>query len=169
MESFSIGPREIASLWLSFAALTIGGAAVLRRAQRLPFFRPKFPDAAIQQSWRSGRSSVGLLGRLARADNCLWFTLTRDTLHVGAHFPFNMFMPRFIAGLDLTIPVVAISSVSEETASWGGGYVRVAYEVTDKTRGFVRTEHVDLWPKRGDHFFNILHDKVRGARQRRTF
>lgn len=55
------------------------------------------------------------MGSLARANNCLWFALTRDTLHVGAHFPFNMFMPRFIADLDLTIPVVAISSVSEKT------------------------------------------------------
>ena len=47
------------------------------------------------------------MGSLARANNCLWFALTRDTLHVGAHFPFNMFMPRFIAGLDLTIPAGA--------------------------------------------------------------
>jgi hypothetical protein len=148
-------------------AVTFGGAALLRKAQRLPFFRPKFPDAEVQQNWRSGASSLGLMGSLARANNCLWFALTGDTLHVGAHFPFNMFMPRFIAGLDLTIPVAAISSVSEKTAILGGDYVRVEYEVTDATRGVVRTEYVDLWPRRGDHFFTILHEKARVARERR--
>ena len=108
------------------------------------------------------------MGSLARANNCLWFALTRDTLHVGAHFPFNMFMPRFIAGLDLTIPVATISSVSEKSATFGGDYVRVEYEVKDATRGVVRTERVDLWPRRGDHFFDILRDKARVARERRA-
>jgi hypothetical protein len=168
MEPFPITPRQFVWLWLAVVGVTFGGAALLRRAQGLPFFRPKFPDAEVQQNWRSGTSSIGLMGSLARAKNCLWFALTRDTLHVGAHFPFNMFMPRFIAGLDLAIPVAAISSVTEKTATLGGDYVRVEYEVTDATRGVVRTEHVDLWPRRGDHFFNILHEKARVARERRA-
>jgi hypothetical protein len=164
MEPFPITPRQFLWLWLAVAAVTFGAAALFRRAQGLPFFRPKFPDAEIQQNWRSGASSVGLLGSLAGANNCLWFALTRDTLYVGAHFPFNMFMPRFVAGLDLTIPVASISSVSEKTAMSGGGYVRVDYEVTD-ARGVVTTEHVDLWPRRRDHFVSILRNKVRAARR----
>jgi hypothetical protein len=96
----------------------------------------------------------------------VWFALTRDTLHVGAHFPFNLFMPRFFTGLDLAISVAAISYVSKKTAALGGDYVRVEYEVRDETRGIVRTEYVDLWPTRGDHFFNVLQEKARMAHLR---
>ena len=165
MEPFPITPRQFAWLWLAVLAVTVGSAAAFRRAQRLPFFRPKFPDAEVQQNWRSGASSLGLMGSLGRVKSCLWFVLTRDTLHVGVHFPFNMFMPRFIFGLDLTIPVGAISSVSvsEKTAFSGDDHVRVEYELTDTTRGVVRTEFLDLWPRRGDQFFEILRKKAAGA------
>jgi hypothetical protein len=163
MEPFPITPRQFVWLWLAIMTVTFSAAAIHRRAQRLPFFRPTFPDVEVQQTWRSGASSVGLMGRLARARNCLWFAVTRDALHVGVHFPFNMFMPRFIAALDLTIPVATISSVSDETGPRGGGHVRVEYEVTD-ARGVVRTESVDLWPQRGDRFVEILSGKVRARR-----
>jgi hypothetical protein len=62
-----------------------------------------------------GRSSIGLTKFLGRARNCLWFALTGDTLHVGAHFPFNL----FIGGFDLTIPVATISAVSKKDADRG--------------------------------------------------
>lgn len=166
MENLAITPQQFVWLWLAAVVAAFAAAASLRKARRLPLLRPKFPDAEVQQSWRSGASSLGLMRGLGRANNCLWFALTRDTLHVGAHFPFNMFMPRFLTNLDLTIPVASMSSVSEQTARMGGDYVRVAYEVTDKTRGVVRTEHIDLWPRRGDHFFDILHEKARLARER---
>jgi len=116
MEPFPISPRQFVWLWLGVAAATFVGAALFRRAERLPFFRPRFADVEVQQAWRSGRSSVGLMRGLVGANNTLWFALTKDALHVGAHFPFNMFLPRFIAGLDLTIPVSTILSVSEKTA-----------------------------------------------------
>ena len=77
-------------------------------------------------------------------------------------------MPRFIAGLDRTIPVAAISSVSKKTAPLRGEHIRIEYEVTDPTWGVSRREHVDLWPAGGDEFFNILHEKVRLARERRA-
>lgn len=96
----------------------------------------------------------------------MWFALTRDTLHVGPHFPFNLFMPRFFAGLDLAISVAAISSVSKKAAVRGGDYLRVEYEVSNETRGIVRTEYVDLRPMRGDDLFNVLHEKARLARVR---
>ena len=168
MEPFPIEPKYFAWLFLATTAITFGCAVLLRRAQRLPFFRPEFPDVEVQQSWRSGASSVGLVGSLGPANNCLWSALTGDTLHVGPHFPFNMFMPRFIIGLDLTIPIADITAVSEKTASFVGDYVRVEYKVTDAQRGVIRKEYVDLWPRRGDHFFNILHEKVRVAHQRRN-
>ena len=134
------------------------------QVQGLPFFRPRFRDVEVQQTWRSAASSLGLFGSLAPANNCVWFTLTGDTLYVGAHFPFNMFMPRPIVGLDLTIPVADIgTSVSKTTTRFGDDRVRVEYQVTDTTRGITRTEHVVLWPRRGDRFFDILHEKARGG------
>ena len=44
--------------------------------------------------------------------------------------------------------------------------MRVEYEVTDPTRGIVRGQRVDIWPWRVDEFFNMLHEKVRVARER---
>jgi hypothetical protein len=164
MKPFPIDPAQFVWLWLAVAVATFGGAALLRGAQGLPFFLPKFPDAEIQQTWRSGAASAGLLGRLARANNCLWFVLTRDTLHVGMHFPFNMFLPPFIARLDLTIPVGTISSVSEDKAILGGDFVRVTYAVPNATGGVARMEHVDLWPASGDHFVDVLREKARAAK-----
>jgi len=164
MEPFPIAPAQFIWLWLAFVVVTFGSAAVMRKAQGLPFFRPSFPAAEIQQSWRSGKSSLGLMGSLSGAKNCLWFVLTSDTLHVGAHFPFNMFVPRFLTDFDLKIPVATITSVSEKSAIFGDGYVRIEYEVRDVSRGRVRTEHVDLWARRGDNFVDVLRDKVRVAR-----
>jgi hypothetical protein len=166
MQPFPITPERFGWLWLGSLVTGFGAAALLRRAQGLPFFRPKFADVEVEQHWRSAASSLALMGRLARASNCVWFALTRDTLHVGPHFPFNLFMPRFFTGLDLAISVAAISSVSKKTAALGGDYVRVEYEVRDETRGTVRTEYVDLWPMRGDHFIDVLQEKARLARVR---
>lgn len=167
MEKFPISPTQFIWLWLGTMTLMVAAATIWRKAQRLPFFRPQFSDVEVQRTWTTGASSVGLMGSLARANNCLWFVLTKDALHVGAHFPFNLFMPRFIVGLDLSIPVATISSVTEKTA-FSGNYVRVDYEVEDPARGVVRIEHLDLWSRRGDHFFNILQENVQLARQRRA-
>jgi len=56
--------------------------------------------------------------------------------------------------------------VSKKTPRVGADYVRVEYEVTDPTRGIVRGQRVDIWPWRVDEFFNMLHEKVRVARER---
>jgi hypothetical protein len=167
-EGVPFTPEQFVWIWLAFVAFTFGSAALVRRVQGLPFFRPRFRDVEIQQTWRSAASSKGLFGSLAPVNNYAWFTLTGDTLYVGAHFPLNMFMPRPLGGLDLTIPVADISSVSKTTSRAGDESVRVAYQVTDTTRGIVRTENVVLWPKRGDRFFDILREKARVARERRV-
>jgi hypothetical protein len=54
--------------------------------------------------------------------------------------------------------------VSEKTAIMGGSYVRVEYELTDGPGNVVRTEYVELWPRRREHFFEILQEKARRAR-----
>jgi len=164
MKPFPFTPEQFFWIWLAGVALLFGSAALVRKVQGLPFFRPRFRGVEVQQTWRSAASSVGLFGSLAVVKNYVWFTLTADTLYVGAHFPLNMFMPRAVGGLDLTIPVSDISSVSKTTTRLGDERVRVEYQVTDTTRGITRTEHVVLWPRRGDRFFDVLRDKARGTR-----
>jgi hypothetical protein len=164
MDAFPVSLSRIVLLWLASAAVVVGAAALLRKVRGLPFFRPQFPDAEVQGNWVDGRSSKGLTALVGRARNCLWFALTGDTLQVGAHFPFNLFM----RGFDLTIPVATISSVSKEAPTVGADYVRVEYEVTDPARGVVRRERVDIWPWRVEELFNLLHERVRAARERRA-
>ena len=172
MDPLPFTPRQFVWVWLGMAGLLFAAAAVVRWASGLPFFRPRFRGAEVEQTWVSAASSLGLVaglfGSSGRANNCMWFTLTSDTLYVGVHFPFNMFMPRFMVGFDLTIPVADVSSVSNTTGRSEDQSVRVAYEITDDALGIVSTAHVLLWPKRGDRFFEILRDKVRAAREQRA-
>ena len=154
-------------LGLAIAAITFGAAAIMRKAQRLPFFQPRFPDPERQESWRTVASSIGLMGRFVQANNFGWFVLTRDALHVGAHFPLNMFIPRFLAALDLTIPIAMMKTVSME--SWRGqSYLCIQYEVvTDEAQGIVSTAEVDLWPEAPERLLFTLNEKIRAARQQR--
>jgi hypothetical protein len=55
---------------------------------------------------------------------------TRDTLYLGAHLPAHLpcnsfFIPRLMAGLDLTIPLAALV---------GGDYLRVEYDALGSPR-----------------------------------
>lgn len=164
MSTFAITPGQFVGLWLAVVTVTFGVAAAWRRSQRLPFFQPKFPEFELRENWLSGASSVGPLGRLAWANNCLWFVLTRDALRVGLHFPFNLFIPSFMAKLDLDIPLRAITSVSQEKALMSRDCVRIAYAVASPRTSAVRTQYVDLCPKRADEFTARLREKVRAAR-----
>jgi hypothetical protein len=160
-----ITPEQFFGLWIAATVVMFVAAVSFRKAQRLPLFRPTFSNVVIQRGWRSGASSRGLMGPLAWANNCLWFVLTRDVLHVGPHFPFNLFMPRFVAYLDLDIPVSAMTSVEERSGRLRGSYVRVTYEVKDGESGHSRSEYIDLRPERGDNFFVVLQEKLRAARK----
>ena len=140
--------------------VTLVVAIVLRRAQRLPFFKPTFDTAIVSQNWRSAASTRGLLKRRGWSRNCTWFVLTDDRLCVGVHFPFNLFMPRFLSGLDVTIPIDAMSRVELCSTFFKGTFVRVTYEATDEARGVVSAEQIDLQPERDSDFFVVLHHKV---------
>jgi hypothetical protein len=160
-------PEQFVRAWIVVMVSTIAGAAIYRKAQRLPFFRPRFPDAERQENWRTVASSIGLMGRFVQANNFGWFVLTRDALHVGAHFPLNMFIPRFLSALDLTIPIAAMKAVSMESAR-GQSYLCVQYEVvTDEAQRITSTAEVDLWPTAPERLLFTLNEKIREARQRR--
>jgi hypothetical protein len=157
----AITPGQFALLWIAAMLVSFVAAVSLRKAQGLPVFKPTFSNVEAQQSWRSGASSRGLMGSLAWVNNCLWFVLTRDALHMGAHFPFNLFMPRFMANLDLDIPLSAISLVEERSGRFRGSYLRVTYQVTERASDQPRTEYVDLRADRGGRFVRLLKEKVR--------
>ena len=165
MGPFGLTERQFFIVWIAVAVGITGFMALLRRSAGLPFFQPKLANVELRQNWISGGSSVGLMGSLGWANNCLWFALTDDTLYVGAHFPFNMFMPRIFMQLDLAIPVATITSVSEKTGSLRGDWVRVEYQAASTAR----TEYVDLRVRRDDRFLEILQEKAARARAPRPF
>jgi hypothetical protein len=142
--------------------------ALLRRAQGLPFFKPKVDGVEHAENWLSGRTSRGLIGVLSGANNCLWFILTSDTVRVGAHFPFNMFFPPFLLRFDLEIPVGAITSVEEKSKFLMGKWLRIAYEYPDRD-GRTKSGWVELRPRNGEGLARALGEKARAAREGRPF
>jgi hypothetical protein len=50
MKPFPITPQQFVWLWFGGMVTTFGVAALLRRAQGLPFFRPRFADVEMEQN-----------------------------------------------------------------------------------------------------------------------
>ena len=165
MQLRPVTATQFVALWLAALGMAFVTSALLRKAKGLPFFQPKFTDVEARQSWISGASSRGLFGRFTVLNNAMWVVLTRDVLHVGAHFPFNMLMPTILTRFDLDIPVAAISSIEEKSSLFGVQWLRVTYDVKGPTERKA-TAYVDLRPRRGDRFAEVLREKVRAARPR---
>jgi hypothetical protein len=90
--------------------------------------------------------------------------VTDDSLRVGAHFPFNLFLPRFLLGLDLSIPLKSVTSVEKARSFWAGECVTVSYSVADDTRGIVSTQHIWVRPTRSERFIGIVRERSAAAR-----
>src|SRR3954470_10871673 len=154
----AIRPQQLAGLWFAMFGLTVISALMMRRIAGRPVFKPTFPQAELEQRWCSGNSSRGLMGRLAWANNCLWIVVARDGLHVGLHFPFNLFTPRFMIGFDVDVPPANITSVERRSRWLGPDIVRVTYRDPRATHA---TSHVDLAPRDVDRLVRAL-ETVRG-------
>lgn len=136
-----------------------GTAVGLRLLQRLPFFKPRVPDVRFDENWCSGASSTGLMGEFGWARNCLWLVVTGDSLRVGVHFPCNLFLPRFVLGFDLSVPLESVTSVEKAGTSWASDRVKISYSVNDDTRGVVSTQYLWVQPTRSKQFIGILGDR----------
>lgn len=153
--------EQFVFLWVAWVIVTVGTAMGLRRLQRLPFFKPRFGDVQFDENWCSGASSAGLMGKLGWARNCLWIVVDGDHLHVGPHFPFNLFLLRFFFGLDLSVPLVAVTSVE------GGAFARVkiSYSVSDDARGVTSARSLTVQCWHPDRLIEILRERMALARR----
>jgi len=154
-----MSPGTFLAIWFATLFGTIAVALIVWRVERRPLFKPRFPDRELEESWCSGMSTSGLMGAMGWANNCLWIVLARDTLHAGVHFPFSLFLPRFLIGFDVHIPVSAIRAVDKETSFLKGTRLKVTYERPGSLPGVVRTERLELRP-RGDRLFEELRARV---------
>ena len=161
-------PKQFLLLWTAGAIVMFGTVVGMRWLQRRPFFKPHFDGVEFDENWCSGASSAGLMGELGWARNCLWIVVARGQLHVGAHFPFNLFLPRFLLGLDLSVPITSVISVETMRSSWTGEHVKVSYSVTDDARGIISTRYITVQCKRSDRFTGILREGIAAIRPRRA-
>jgi hypothetical protein len=162
---FAMSPQKFWLLWIVWVLVMIGTAVALRLVLRLPFFKPRVPDVRFDENWCSGASSTGLMGEFGWAKRCVWLVVTGDSLRVGVHFPFNLFMPPFVLGLDLSVPLGSVSSVERAATSWAGDRVKVSYSVTDDTRGVVSTRSLWVQPTRHKQFIGTLGERTAEARR----
>jgi hypothetical protein len=100
--------------WIS--ALWIGGwltaSAIFRRMSGKPIIPHAPSDAAFHEDWCSGRSLRNWLTRIGGARNCLMVYVQHNELIVTPKFPFTlMFLPD-IYGLEMRVPLSAITSVT---------------------------------------------------------
>lgn len=116
---------------ISFALMALLGITAGSIAYRLqkskPILRPEFLSARFTETGCTGRSDRNVLARLLIAKSILWVAVTKDELHVGPLFPFNlMFFPEAF-GLDHRVPGKAILQVREIFSTPQGSGVLVKY------------------------------------------
>jgi hypothetical protein len=110
--------------------LWIGGwltvSAIYRRGSGKPII-PRAPsDAVFHENWCSGRSLRNWLTRIGGARNCLMVYVHRNELIVTPKFPFTlMFLPE-IYGLEVRVPLSAITSVVPTRVLFGRA-LRIAF------------------------------------------
>jgi hypothetical protein len=112
---------------LAWVALVVGVSLLVRRRRGQYILRPAFPDALHLERWQSGRSLRNLATRLGGASGCLWVAVTRDALHVGLHFPFNMAFIGDFYRLEHHVDVRAVRGVEQGRSLFGGRTVRVRF------------------------------------------
>ena len=117
--------QSLPSVWslgfsIGWVVIVIVLSIVFRQTRGKPIF-PKIPvDAIYVERWASGRW----------ANKCLLVAVTNEALWVVPKFPFNlMFLPE-IFGLEHTIPIRSIRSVSQLRA-FGVGNVAVYHGEAD--------------------------------------
>jgi hypothetical protein len=107
----------------------LAAASIFYRMHKAkPILRPEFSAPRFAETWCSGRSDRSSLARLAGAQNILWVAVTKDTLHAGPHFPFNLMFFAEAFGWDHRVPVHTIISIRATPGS-----ARVAIRYRHKT------------------------------------
>jgi hypothetical protein len=122
--SHNLPPADL--LWLMammgvaiFAIVAV--RAVLGRRRGDSVTLPPLPDARFCETWLSGSA-----GFFAAARNCLWVSVTADALLIGLHFPFSLFIPRWL-GLEARIAPADILALESKRTFLQGTQLTIRF------------------------------------------
>jgi hypothetical protein len=110
-----------------FCGGLIAGSTFYRIHNGKPILRPQFSELRFSETWRSGRSDRSLLARLVSANHILWVAVTKDTLHVSPHIPFNLAFFAEGFGWDHRVPGRTILEIRETEKNSFGTRVAIRY------------------------------------------
>lgn len=100
-------------LWIA----GIGAVSILlRRSKGKPIFPQIKPDATFGERGCSGRSLKGLLSMIGGATNCLMVMVRHQRLVIVPQFPFNLMLLPEVNGLEVNVPLDAITAVRPVTS-----------------------------------------------------
>jgi len=105
----------------------IAGSILYRIHKGKPILRPQFATLRFSEAWCSARSDRSLLARLVSANHILWVAVTKDTLHVSPHIPFNLMFFAEGFGWDHRVPGRTILDIRETRTNSFGGSVAIRY------------------------------------------
>jgi hypothetical protein len=80
------------------------GSILYRVHRGKPILRPELPQLRFVETWCSGRSNRSVLASLVGAQRFLWVAVTKDTLYVSPHVPFNLIFLAEAFGWDHRVP-----------------------------------------------------------------
>jgi len=103
------------------------GSVVYRLHNAKPILRPQFAELRFSETWRSGRTDRSLLARLVSANHILWVAVTKDTLHVSPHIPFNLMFFAEGFGWDHRVPERTFLEIRESEKNSLGTCVAIRY------------------------------------------
>ncbi len=139
-------------IWITFVATMILSAVIYRRWLGLNFFRPKFANPLFEETWQSGRSLRNIFSRFGGANSCLWIVVANGTLHIGPHFPFNVFVTGFY-GLEQKIPVDKIIAVEKINRLFRKPAVRI-----DFRQDLIGEEAFEIVCNQSDKLVTVLNE-----------
>jgi hypothetical protein len=105
----------------------IAGSTFYRIHKGKPILRAQFSTLRFAEAWCSGRSDRSLLARLVSANHILWVAVTKDTLHVSPHIPFNLMFFAEGFGWDHRVPGRTILDIRETQTNAFGRSVAIRY------------------------------------------
>jgi hypothetical protein len=103
------------------------GSVFYRLHNAKPILHPQFAELRFSETWCSGRSDRSVLARLVSANHILWVAVTKDTLHVSPHIPFNLMFIAEGFGWDHRVPGKTILEIRESGKNSFGTRVAIRY------------------------------------------
>src|SRR5262245_2287914 len=136
-------------IWLGFIAALFTSRIIARCWNGKNVFRPKFDNPTFEETWRSGVSSISRFGGVY---SFLWMVDCDIALHVGPHFPFNLFAPDSFR-LEFDIPGERIIGVEKVNRFLGRPKIRIEFR-----RDLIGEEDFEIGCKRPDDLIAAINE-----------